>query len=153
MQLPGGRFFLPPFFHHMKIKASKRILMSLLTVANNKLGISGKVKMLTIIFAVTVNFSRAQVSLTCGDLIVKLSKQGSFLELINKKTGKDYLYHDSASVLLQVVSGSERLSPTSLIFHPSEQKISLQFKQAGISVDVLVRNKNTHIVFEIVKAI
>ena len=96
---------------------------------------------------------RAQLTATAGELKLSINKNGYFAELVNTTTGKNYLYADTAAPLMTLVSGGIRFSPSKMAVDKAKSKISLEFSEPGISVDILVKNKATHFVFEVVRAV
>lgn len=98
-------------------------------------------------------YSFAQVSFTSGELKMSLNNQGSVTELTNSATGKNYIYADTISPLITLVSKSIRYQPSSMIHDKVQKKITLEFKEAGVSIEVRTISKNTHLVFEIIKAV
>ena len=107
----------------------------------------------SVIFAFILNFSQAQVSLSAGELSIQLSKQGTFTEIKNTSTGKNYLYTDTVAPLMTLVRGNERILPSSLSYDKTQKKIILAFKTAGVTVDIKVTSKPSHLVLEVIKAI
>lgn len=98
-------------------------------------------------------FSGAQVSFSSGELKVSLNSQGYFTELSNSATEKNYLYKDTLAPLMTLVSGNVRFYPTTLVYIKAQKKITLVYKEAGVSIDIKVFEKSTHLVLEIVKAL
>ena len=98
-------------------------------------------------------YSLAQVSFTSGELKMSISKQGYLTELSNSVTGKNYLYTDTLSPLITLVSKNIRFQPSSMSYDKTQKKIIIGFKEAGVSIDVLVESKNTHLVLEIIRAV
>jgi len=105
---------------------------------------------LFICFSIMAN---SQVFFNSGNFRMAINKSGVITELNNTATNKNYLYKDSISPLITLLSGNKRHLPSSLAYNPSQHKITLLFKLAGITIDVNVIEKKSHLVFEIVKAI
>jgi len=97
--------------------------------------------------------SFAQVSFTSGELKMSLNKQGALTELSNLSTGKNYLSVDTISPLITLVSDNIRYQPSAMINDKAQKKIILEFKEAGVTIDVRVTSKSTHLVLEINKAV
>jgi hypothetical protein len=108
---------------------------------------------LTAGFVFLLSFLKAQVVLNAGELKISLDKNGYFTELSNKLTGKNYLYADTLAPLMTLVSGNARFLPARMVYDQARNKITLGFKEAGISVDILIKIKSTHLVLEVVKAV
>ena len=96
--------------------------------------------------------SQAQVSLSSDGLRISLNSQGYLTELTNTASGKNYLCKDTVAPLITLVSGNARLYPTSLIYTKSQKKITVGYKEAGVSIEIKVVEKSTHLVLEIVTA-
>lgn len=97
-------------------------------------------------------FSQAQVSLSSGELQITFNSQGYITELRSTVSGKNYLYKDTLAPLITLVSGNVSFYPTSLIYTKSQKKIIVGYKEAGVSIEIKVLAKSTHLVLEIVKA-
>lgn len=98
------------------------------------------------------NSSIAQQSFTSGELKMSLNKQGSITELSNSLTGKNYLSLDTISPLITLVSNDIRYKPASMAYDKIQKKITLGYPTTGVSIDVRVSSKNTHLVLEIIRA-
>ncbi|MBK5279182.1 MAG: hypothetical protein JJE09_10000 [Bacteroidia bacterium] len=114
--------------------------------------------MMKIRFLVTIAFFsllasvNAQHNFSSGGLMVNLNNDGYFTELRNVASGKNYLYADTLSPLMTLVSGNTKFYPTSVTYSKSQKKLLLVFKKAGVFVDIKVTEKATHLILEIVKA-
>ena len=97
--------------------------------------------------------SHAQVSFIFGELKMSINKQGSLTELSNSAIGKNYLSTDTLSGLITLVSNTMRYQPSSMTYDKNQKKISLGYKEAGVTIDVRVEDKNTHLVLEIIRAV
>jgi hypothetical protein len=109
-----------------------------------------------ILFACLLCLSRsshAQVSFISGELKMSINKQGSLIELSNSAIGKNYLSTDTLSGLITLVSNTMRYQPSSMTYDKNQKKISLGYKEAGVTIDVRVEDKNTHLVLEIIRAV
>ena len=98
------------------------------------------------------NSSIAQQSFTSGELKMSLNKEGSITELSNSLTGKNYLSLDTISPLITLVSNDIRYKPASMAYDKIQKKITLGYPKTGVSIDVRVSSKNTHLVLEIIRA-
>jgi hypothetical protein len=98
------------------------------------------------------NSSIAQQSFTSGELKMSLNKEGSITELSNSLTGKNYLSLDTISPLITLVSNDIRYKPASMAYDKIQKKITLGYPTTGVSIDVRVSSKNTHLVLEIIRA-
>lgn len=97
--------------------------------------------------------SNAQVSFISGELKMSINKQGSLTELSNSASGKNYLSADTLSGLITLVSKSMRFQPSSMSYDKTQKKMTLGYKEAGVTIDVRVENKNTHLLLEIIRAV
>jgi hypothetical protein len=108
-----------------------------------------------ILFACLLCLSRssnAQVSFISGELKMSINKQGSITELSNSLTSKNYLSLDTLSPLITLVSNDIRYKPASMAYDKIQKKITLAYPTTGVSIDVRVSSKNTHLVLEIIRA-
>jgi hypothetical protein len=96
---------------------------------------------------------KAQVVMNAGELKLSLDKNGYFTELSSKGTGKNYLYTDTLAPLMTLVSGNARFLPDRMAYDKAKDKITLEFKEPGVSIEILIKNKQTHFVLEVVKAL
>jgi hypothetical protein len=97
--------------------------------------------------------SFAQASFTSGELKMSLNKQGSVTELSNSSTGKNYISTDTIAPLITLISKNLRYQSSSMNYDKVEKKITLGFKEAGVSIEVRTTLKSTHLVLEIIKAV
>jgi len=98
------------------------------------------------------NTTLAQISFNAGELKMVLNKSGAISELSNNLKGKKFLYTDTIAPLITLVSNDIRYTPSSMIYDKSKSKITLSFKETGVTIDVLTSEKATHLVLEIIKA-
>ena len=108
-----------------------------------------------ILFACLLCLSRssnAQVSFISGELKMSINKQGSITELSNSLTSKNYLSLDTLSPIITLVSNDIRYKPASMAYDKIQKKITLAYPTTGVSIDVRVSSKNTHLVLEIIRA-
>ena len=94
----------------------------------------------------------AQASFTSGELKLSINKSGSIIELSNNSRGKNFLYTDTAASLITLVSKDIRYKPSTMVYDKLQKKITLGFKETGVSVDIQAVEKSTHLTLEIVKA-
>lgn len=87
-----------------------------------------------------------------GELKIGINVQGTLTEITNTATGINYLFKDTAAPLLVLVSGSNRYQPAAAVFNKHQKKITLHYKEAGVSIEIKVQEKSTHLVLEIIKA-
>jgi len=109
-------------------------------------------KLVTILFILSGLNLNAQMKLSAGNLKIALDKKGFLTEFGNLHPGKNYLYTDTSSPLMTLVSDKKRLLPTSLEYNKAQKKITLNYQPAGINIEIKVVEKSTHLVLEIVKA-
>ncbi len=107
----------------------------------------------TLILFLTTSFNlKAQTTFTAGELKLVININGSITEITNISCSKNYLAKDTIAPLLVVVSNQKRYQPSSASYNKAQKKITLRYKETGVNIDVSVRSKPTHIVFEITKA-
>jgi len=97
--------------------------------------------------------SRAQIAFKAGDLSIRFDDKGYFTEIINQKTKQNYLSKDTIAPLLTLISENNRYTPSSLQFNKKNNMLTLNFKEAGASIDIKVVLKKTHLCLEILKAV
>jgi len=107
---------------------------------------------LTIGLSALFFIAKGQVVLNAGELKLALDKNGYFTQLSSKATGKSYLYTDTLAPLMTLVSGNARFMPARLVYDEAKSKITLEFKEPGVAVEIAVESKATHVVFEVIKA-
>ncbi len=142
MRLPWGKGFIIkvlPLFN-ISLKKSEQMIFNLL------------IKLLPVLLIMPVSNLNAQVRLSSGNLKISLDKKGFLKELSNVQSERNYLYADTTAPLMTLVSGNNRLLPTSLAYNKAQKKISLEYKQVDINIDIKVVEKSTYLVLEIVKA-
>jgi hypothetical protein len=83
---------------------------------------------------------------------MSINKQGSITELSNSLTSKNYLSLDTLSPIITLVSNDIRYKPASMAYDKIQKKITLAYPTTGVSIDVRVSSKNTHLVLEIIRA-
>jgi len=98
-------------------------------------------------------YLNAQVKITSGGLQIGLSNTGLLTEITNPATGNNYLYKDSLSPLLTLVSNGVKYAPTSLSYTTPGNIIRLKYDPADATVEIKLVKNNTHLVLEIIKAI
>jgi hypothetical protein len=108
---------------------------------------------LLLLFICFSSMASSQVVFNSGNFRLAINNSGVITDLNNTTTNKNHLYKDSISPLITLLSGNKRYVPSSITYNKSQHKITLLFKLAGITIDVIVIEKNSHIVFEIIKAI
>jgi hypothetical protein len=94
----------------------------------------------------------AQISFAAGELKLGINEKGNLIEITNTIAGKNLLAKDTAAPLLMLVSNNTRYLPTTATYNKVQTKITLNFQPAGVSIDIKVQQKATHLVMEIVKA-
>jgi hypothetical protein len=95
--------------------------------------------------------AHAQRKYKADELQLELDNSARLTALRNLRVQKNYLSTDTTSALLTIVSGGKRFAPAQAQYLAGGSRISLRFPQ-GFKVDIAVREKNTHLVFEIIKA-
>jgi len=110
-------------------------------------------KAITIVLLLfTSTYSNAQTILKAGELQLEINGQGVVTDITNTMAGKNLLAKDTAAPLLTLVSNNIRYLPTTASYNRAQQKISLAYKPAGVSIEIRVQQKPGHLVFEIIKA-
>ncbi len=109
-------------------------------------------KILPALFILSGLNANAQVQFSSGSLRLGLDKKGFLTELSNQQSGKNYLYTDTLSALLTVVSNNKKYLPATLVYNSSGKTISLKYQLIDVTVEIKVTPKNTHLTLEIVKA-
>jgi hypothetical protein len=118
----------------------------------SKLNVARNLILFTCLLCLSLS-SNAQVSFISGELKMSINKQGSLTELSNSASGKNYLSADTLSGLITLISKSMRFQPSSMSYDKTQKKMTLGYKEAGVTIDVRVENKNTHLLLEIIRAV
>jgi hypothetical protein len=118
----------------------------------SKLNVARNLILFTCLLCLSLS-SNAQVSFISGELKMSINKQGSLTELTNSASGKNYLSADTLSGVITLVSKSMRFQPSSMSYDKTQKKMTLGYKEAGVTIDVRVENKNTHLLLEIIRAV
>ena len=107
---------------------------------------------ITVMMVCVALVSDGQISFTAGGLRLTLNQRGYVSGITNLGTGKNYLYADTVSPILTLVSGQSRFGPTSLKYNAARKKMLIGYQQPGVTVEVKVDPKPGYLVLEIVKA-
>ncbi|MFZ4411749.1 MAG: hypothetical protein ACOYOV_01605 [Bacteroidales bacterium] len=99
-----------------------------------------------------IRFSGAQTSFTAADLKISFDQKGNFTEITNLKTKLNYLSKDTISPLITLISQSKSYLPSSMHCNRSNNILSLQYNEAGITIDIQLVLRKTHLSLEIIKA-
>ena len=94
----------------------------------------------------------AQCSFKGGNLKLTINNHGFFTQLSNTETGINYLVTDTIAPFLTVVSNTVKHYPSSAKYNASSKILAFTFEKTEITVQVAVKEKKTHVTFEIVKA-
>jgi len=108
---------------------------------------------LTIVLFLIINSARTQTSLLAGNLKISFNKQAGFTEIVDIKTGINYLYKDTLAPIITLVSGQNRYLPQSLKYDEAKKIIFLTYPEIIAKVELKVTIRKTHITFEIIKAV
>src|SRR5690348_7220483 len=100
-------------------------------------------KILPALFVLSVLNANAQVQFSSGSLRLELDKKGFLTELSNQQSGKNYLYTDTLSALLTVVSNNKKYLPATMAYNSSSKTISLKYQPIDVIVEIKVAPKNT----------
>jgi hypothetical protein len=98
------------------------------------------------------DFLSAQTIFSSRELKLGINAKGSLTEITNTSTGINYLFKDTTAPLLILISSDKKYQPSSMVFNKSKKKITLGYKEAGVSIDIIVQEKSSHLVLEIIKA-
>jgi hypothetical protein len=98
------------------------------------------------------SYANAQIIFTAGELKMGINKQGSLTEITNTSTSKNLLAKDTLASLVMMVSNNIRYQPSSAIYNKAQNKITLTYPESGVSIEIKVQQKATHLVMEIIKA-
>ena len=109
-------------------------------------------KIITVLLVVLSLHGNAQTQFAAGSLKISIDKKGFVTELVNKETGKNYLYADTTAPLMTLVSNKERILPSSMTYNKAQKTIKLAFDPSAILIEIKITEKPTHLVLEIVKA-
>ncbi len=93
----------------------------------------------------------AQTSFIAGDLKVIIDNKACFTEIKNLKTKQNYLSGDTISPLITLVSQGKKVIPLASGYNNDNHIISLKYS-SGVTIDVRIISKKSHLTFEIVKA-
>lgn len=97
-------------------------------------------------------FAGAQHTFKTDELSLVLDSRAKITALKRNSDQRDYAYRDSAQALVTLVSGKDRIRPNSATFDNRKKILTLQFAEKGVTIDVRVTVKSTHIVFAMVRA-
>ncbi|MDZ4708598.1 MAG: hypothetical protein SH818_09395 [Saprospiraceae bacterium] len=112
-----------------------------------------KVKPILFITALFLNLcTEAQVNVSAGDLQLSLNPTGQFTSIKSIASGKNYLFTDTLAPLLTLVTANIKSLPSSLVYNKKLSRLTLAFKPVGVTIDIKVSSKPTHLVLEIIKA-
>lgn len=81
---------------------------------------------------------------------VTFSETGFVLQLMDKRSGKDYALENQPSPILSLMVNKEVLLPRKAIYLPKEKRILLQYKP-GLTAQIQVRTLPSHISFELIQ--
>ena len=95
--------------------------------------------------------ARSQITYKADELQLELDKSARLTAIKNLRLQKNYLSSDTTTSLLTLVSGARRLTPVQAQYLTGGAKMLLRYPE-GLSVEIAVRKKNTHLVFEITRA-
>lgn len=109
-------------------------------------------RILFVVIALFHVYTQAQVSLSAGDLQLSLNTIGHVTAIKSISSGKNYLSADTLASLMTLLIGNTKSHSTSLVYHKKLSKLTLGFKPAGVTIDIKVTSKPTHLVLEIIKA-
>ncbi len=111
-------------------------------------------KIITLLYLhlLIVSFAMAQpIKLETSGLRITLSETGKITELINSATGKNYCPENEPGPLLAIRIGNEWMGVTHASFNNTTNLITLNYPGSKVTAMILVSQKKTHLVFELVK--
>ncbi|MDA8686687.1 hypothetical protein N9L94_06705 [Robiginitalea sp.] len=109
-------------------------------------------RLIIVLFLFTIVGLQAQFTFTTGDFTLGISENGRITELSNSATQQNYLATDLAASLLTLVSADTRYLPTSATAGQNPNTVVFAFGDIGVTIDVQITPKDTHLVLELVKA-
>lgn len=109
-----------------------------------------KYVVLTFIFYSCLAPAFAQVIFKSDDLKIEVNNLGVVTGLTYTKNNKNFIYSDTLSNLLLLVSEGRRFTPA--VAKKSGNLIQLLYAEKNVSIDIKCIEKSSHVVFEIVKA-
>ncbi|MFT7163359.1 MAG: hypothetical protein ACI9GZ_004561, partial [Bacteroidia bacterium] len=108
------------------------------------------VLLLFLISLIVVSCSSDQTKIvdrTIGSLKITINDKGSFVNLIDVNTGKDYILKDTLAPLMSVRINNEMIYPKSATI--KDDIISLAFDN-DVVAEVKIEEKETHFTFELI---
>lgn len=109
-------------------------------------------RFIIVLFLFTIVGLQAQFTFTAGDFTLGISENGRITELSNSATQQNYLATDLAASLLTLVSADTRYLPISATAGQNPNTVVFAFRDIGVTIDVQITPKDTHLVLELVKA-
>lgn len=109
-------------------------------------------RLIIVLFLFTIVGLQAQFTFTAGDFTLGISENGRITELSNSGTQQNYLATDLAASLLTLVSADTRYLPTSATAGQNPNTVVFDFGDIGVTFDIQITSKDTHLVLELVKA-
>ncbi len=108
------------------------------------------VLLLFLVSLIAVSCSSDQTKIldsTIGSLKITINDKGSFANLIDINTGKDYILKDTLAPLMSVRIGNQMIYPKSATI--KDDIISLAFEN-DVVADIKIEEKETHFTFELI---
>ncbi len=106
--------------------------------------------LLLILFLFSFGKTKAQFEFKSSELKVAIGTHGELTSFYNSKLNRDFLYHDTTSYLLMLVSEGRRFAPSSV--KKIASGIQLLYQEKNVTIEIKATEKPTHLVFQIVKA-
>ncbi len=94
---------------------------------------------LIIVAAIAPKCIEAQIALRAGPLQVTVDTKGQFTAVRNSDSGQDYLSHEAPAPLLTLVSGGQRIVPTSATLTDGRAGRTVKLRYAPVSVEITLR--------------
>ena len=95
--------------------------------------------------------SAQKISLNTDNLSITISESGKIVEIVNPKSGKNYLPKDEPGPLLAIRIANEWKGVTHATFNKATNLITLSYSGSNFSAGIKVTQNKTHLVFELVK--
>ena len=94
-----------------------------------------------------------QAELSAGFLKIGLEEKGYFTSITDTRSGKNYLFKDTIAPFITIITGQGRIHPVRLSYNETGKIISITYDQPDIRVEVSVASHESHLSFEVVKAV
>lgn len=103
------------------------------------------------VFLFIAAFKNSAQTFSSPELTLTLGPAGVVTSLLNPTLGREFLYKDTTTQLLMLVSEGKRYAATTSKKLPTG--VQLHFQEKGVTIEIKITTKSTHVVLEITKAI